>query len=160
MPMCSDKKGEKMKRILLDAVIAAMLLGLCGLLWPHSFAKLQPECDSVIILRIDTAADCVSQTFTRETYASGSAEFERVMDILSRYSYRRSLRTLAGANAMDGNHAGFWLSVYLDHGGDRVDIMCGGTGEISIDGLVWREGYWGDRASLAMMAELAAVLEK
>ena len=160
MPMCSDRKGEKMKRILPAAVIAAMLLGLCGLLWPHSFAKLQPECDSVIILRIDTAADCVSQTFTRETYASGSVKFERVMDIFSRYTYHRSLRTLAGASAMDGNHAGFWLSVYLDHGDDRVDIVCGGTGEIAIDGLVWRVGYWGDRASLAMMEELAAVLEK
>ena len=33
-------------------------------------------------------------------------------------------------------------------------------GEILIDGLVWRVGYWGDRASLPMMAELAAVLEK
>ncbi len=36
----------------------------------------------------------------------------------------------------------------------------GGTGEILIDGLVWRVGYWGDRAELAMMAELAAVLEQ
>ena len=36
----------------------------------------------------------------------------------------------------------------------------GGTGEILIDGLVWRVGQWGDRAELAMMAELAAVLEQ
>ena len=35
----------------------------------------------------------------------------------------------------------------------------GGTGEILIDGLGWRIGQWGDRAELAMMAELAAVLE-
>lgn len=39
-----------------------------------------------------------------------------------------------------------------------MTFTCGGTGEILIDGLVWRVGYWGDRASLAMMAELAAVL--
>ena len=32
----------------------------------------------------------------------------------------------------------------------------GGTGEILIDGLVWRIGH----AELAMMAELAAVLEQ
>lgn len=82
------------------------------------------------------------------------------MDILSRYTYHRSFRTLTKANNMEGNHAGFWLHVYLDHGDDRVDFTCGGTGEILIDGLVWRVGYWGDRASLPMMAELAAVLEK
>ena len=39
-----------------------------------------------------------------------------------------------------------------------LDPAPGGTGEILIDSLVWRVGYWGDRASLAMMAELAAVL--
>ena len=36
----------------------------------------------------------------------------------------------------------------------------GGTGEILVDDLVWRIGQWGDRAELAMMAELAAVLEQ
>ena len=80
------------------------------------------------------------------------------MDILSRYTYHRSFRTLMRANNIEGNHAGFWLHVYLDHGNERVDFSCGGTGEILIDGLAWRVGYWGGRASLAMMAELAAVL--
>ena len=39
-------------------------------------------------------------------------------------------------------------------------VTGGGTGEILIDGLVWRVGQWGDRAELTMMAELAAVLEQ
>ena len=39
-------------------------------------------------------------------------------------------------------------------------VTGGGTGEILVDGLVWRVGQWGDRAELAMMAELAAVLEQ
>ena len=30
-------------------------------------------------------------------------------------------------------------------------VTRGGTGEILIDGLVWRVGYWGDRAELATM---------
>ena len=59
-----------------------------------------------------------------------------------------------------GNQAGFWLQVYLDHGDDRADFTCGGTGEILIDGLAWRVGYWGDHAELAMMTELAAILKK
>ena len=140
-------------------VVAALLLlaGACYMLWPHSFSDLQPECDSITIIRTDDAED-LSYTTTKETYSADSPAFAQIMDILSRYTYHRSFRTLAGAHWMEGNHAGYWLDVYLDHGDDRMDFTCGGTGEVLIDG-VWRVGYWGDRAELAMMAELAAVLE-
>ena len=140
-------------------VVAALLLlaGACYMLWPHSFSDLQPECDSITIIRTDDAED-LSYTTTKETYSADSPAFAQIMDILSRYTYHRSFRTLAGAHWMEGNHAGYWLDVYLDRGDDRVDFTCGGTGEMLID-VVWRVGYWGDRAELAMMAELAAVLE-
>lgn len=141
-------------------MLLVLLAGVCYMLWPHSFAGLQPECDSITLLRLDdTAGDYSPVGITKETYSSDSAEFALIMDILSRYTYHRSFRTLAKASNMEGNHAGFWLHVYLDHGNDRVAFTCGGTGEVLIDS-VWRVGYWGDRASLSMMAELAAVLEK
>ena len=146
-------------RALPAVLIFLLLVGACYMLWPHSFAGLQPDCDSVIIFRTDTAED-YSLTTTKETYSAGSPEFAQIMDILSHYTYHRSFRTLTKANNVGGNHAGFWLHVYLVHGDDRVDYTCGGTGEILIDGIVWRVGYWGDRAELAMMSELAAVLEK
>ena len=146
-------------RLAFVLVLLALLAGTCYMLWPHSFAALQPECDSITIIRTDTAED-YSLTTTKETYSADSSEFAQIMDILSHYTYHRSFRTLTKANNVGGNHAGFWLHVYLDHGNDRVAFTCGGTGEILIDGLAWRVGYWGDRAELAMMAELAAVLEK
>ena len=147
-------------RCVIPAVAALLLLaGVCYILWPHSFVDLQPECDSVTIFRTDTAED-YSLTTTKETYSADSSEFNQIMDILSCYTYHRSFRTLMRANNVGGNHAGYWLHVYLDHGDDRVDFTCGGTGEVLIDGLAWRVGYWGDRASLSMMDELAAVLDE
>ena len=146
-------------RVILIAAALLLLAGVCYMLWPHSFADLQPECDSITIIRTDDAED-LSYTTTKETYSADSPAFAQIMDILSRYTYHRSFRTLAGAHWMEGNHAGFWLDVYLDHGDDRVDFTCGGTGEVLIDGLAWRVGCWGDRTSLDMMDELAAVLEK
>ena len=151
------------RRLSFLLVLLALLAGICYMLWPHSFAGLQPECDSITLIRtVDTTEDYsfipTRETY-QETYSSDSQEFAQIMDILSRYPYHRSFRTLAGAHWMEGNHAGFWLHVYLDHGDDRVDFTCGGTGEVLIDS-VWRVGYWGDRASLAMMAELSAVLGK
>ena len=150
-------KKLRPRRVILIAAAFLLLAGACYMLWPHSFAALQPECDSITIIRTDTAED-YSLTTTKETYSADSPEFAQIMDILSRYTYHRSFRTLMRANNIGGNHAGFWLHVYLDHGDDRVDFTCGGTGEILID-KVWRVGYWGDRAELAMMDELAAVLE-
>ena len=147
------------KRFALLLVLLALLAGACYMLWPHSFAGLQPKCDSVTILRTDIAED-YSLTQTQEIYSADSPEFAQIMDALSRYTYHRSFRTLTKANNIEDNHAGFWLHVYLNHGDDRVDFTCGGTGEILIDGLAWRVGYWGDRASLSMMTELAAVPEK
>ena len=147
-------------RCVIPAVAALLLLaGVCYILWPHSFVDLQPECDSVTIFRTDTAED-YSLTTTKETYSADSSEFNQIMDILSCYTYHRSFRTLMRANNVGGNHAGYWLHVYLDHGDDRVDFTCGGTGEVLIDGLAWRVGYLGDRASLSMMDELAAVLDE
>ena len=146
-------------RVILIAIALLLLVGAGYMLWPHSFADLQPERDSITILRTDTAED-YSLTTTQETYSADSPELAQIMDILSRYTYHRSFRTLTKANNIEDNHAGFWLHVYLDHGDDRVDFACGGTGEVLIDGLAWRVGYWGDRAELAMMDELAAVLEK
>ena len=154
---------KMVKKLSLQRVIPAvaallLLAGVCYMLWPHSLAALQPECDSITIIRTDTAED-YSYTTTKETYSADSPAFAQIMDILSRYTYHRSFRTLAGAHWMEGNHAGYWLDVYLDYGDARVDFTCGGTGEILIIDVVWRVGYWGDRAELAMMAELAAVLE-
>ncbi len=152
-------KKLSLRRVIPSVAALLLLAGACYMLWPHSFADLQPECDSITILRTDTAED-YSLTQTRDIYSADSAEFNQIMDILSRYTYHRSFRTLMRANNIEDNHAGFWLHVYLDHGNDRARFTCGGTGEILIDGLAWRVGYWGDRASLSMMAELAAVLEK
>lgn len=55
-----------------------------------------------------------------------------------------------------------WFVSFLGFGAypSHRSVTGGGTGEILIDGLVWRIGQWGDRAELAMMAELAAVLEQ
>ena len=146
-------------RVILIAFVLLLLVGVGYMLWPHSFADLQPECDSITLIRSGNDTGVVhAAPITEETYSSDSQEFAQIMDILSRYTYHRSFRTLVGAHWMEGNHAGYWLHVYLDRGDDRVDFTCGGTGEILID-IIWRVGYWGDRASLSMMAELAAVLE-
>ena len=50
------------RRVILIAVAFLLLAGVCYMLWPHRFADLQPECDSVtLICMVDTP---------RRTYSS------------------------------------------------------------------------------------------
>ena len=70
------------RRLAFLLVLLAVLLSVCYMLWPHSFADLQPECDSVTILRSDTAED-YSYTITKEIYSTDSPELKQIMDILS-----------------------------------------------------------------------------
>ena len=89
-------------RCVIPVVAAVLLLAGAGyVLWPHSFADLQPECDSITILRTgdDTGVDH-SSTITEETYSSDPQEFAQIMDILSHYTYHRSFQTLASAHWM------------------------------------------------------------
>ena len=79
------------RRLAFLLVLLAVLLSVCYMLWPHSFADLQPECDSVTILRSDTAED-YSYTITKEIYSTDSPELKQIMDILSHYTYHRSLQ--------------------------------------------------------------------
>ena len=38
------------RRVILIAVAFLLLAGVCYVLWPHRFADLQPECDSVTLI--------------------------------------------------------------------------------------------------------------
>lgn len=48
-----------LNRLAAFLIPVALLAGVCYLLWPHSFADLQPECDSITLIRTDTTEDCI-----------------------------------------------------------------------------------------------------
>ena len=70
----------KVHHVFLPVIVLLLLIGVCYMLWPHSFANLQPECDSITLYRIDTAGDGISFTAAKETYLADSAEFGQVME--------------------------------------------------------------------------------
>ena len=71
------------RRVILIAVAFLLLAGVCYMLWPHRFADLQPECDSVtLICMVDTTEEDVfipTQEIYQETYSSDSAEFAQII---------------------------------------------------------------------------------
>ena len=91
---------------------------------------------------------------TTYSFAEGSPEADAIGEILERYSYRRSLRSLIRVTDISGNDADFWLHIWC---GDFY-FSSGGTGEITVNDHVYRMGLLGNRKNLALMEEIAAVL--
>lgn len=142
-------------------LIGALALGLLLIfLWPLSFPVLTENRDSISIVKTDllfpvgddgrTHSDMQAATYS---FAADSPEAAAIQDILGRYSYRRTLRTLFSDASIEGNEAGYWLHIYGDY-----NITAGGTGEVIVGNHVYRMGLWGGKASLALMEEISAVL--
>ncbi len=150
--------GERImkKRIIIIIVLAliALIAFSVFLLRPCSFSSIAPDCTSITVTYIDNTLDHSNET---KVFERGTEKFEKVQSVLENYTYHRSFRTFFGDGSMEGNRAGYWLHIYLDTGDDRDVIICGGTGEISIDGRIYRVGYWGDGPSLSWMNEMADI---
>ena len=143
------------KRTLL--LSAAILIFLLMYFRPLSFPELSFEGgDTLSVNRVDLAIEDGKPHMTRTMYdfEEGSPEAEAIGEILARYSYRRSLRTLFPNIDLDGNDAGYWLHLWC---GDLY-LTSGGTREIYVNDHVYRMGLLGNQNNQAFMEEISAVL--
>lgn len=138
-------------------LILAAVLALGIYFRPLSFPELSfEEVDNLTIKKVDLLFENGTPSMDSTTYsfAESSPEAEAVGEILDRYSYRRSLRTIFPNTDLDGNDAGYWLHIW----GETLYVTTGGTGEIVVNDHVYRMGLFGNRKLLAFMEEIAAVL--
>ncbi len=142
------------KRILIIFILTTLIAFSAFLLWPYSLSSIAPDCTSITVMYIDNTLEHDNET---KVFEIGTEKFAEIQSVLERYTYHRSFRTFSDDSSMGGNHAGYWLHLYLDTGDDRKVIICGGTGEISIDGRIYRVGYLGDGPSLSWMNEIVDI---
>ena len=141
------------KKILIAAAVLALILYFR----PLSFPELSFEdVDNLNIHKVDLLFENGTPSMASTTYdfEEGSPEAEAIGEILERYSYHRSLRTLFPNTDLDGNDAGYWLHLWSD----GLYLSSGGTGEINVNDRVYRMGLFGNQTLLAFMEEIAAVL--
>ena len=144
------------KRVLCGLLLLTALAAAMYFWWPMSFESLMSECTEIRAVRIDNGIPL--KVTCNEAFPAGSETFEAIRSVLERYSYHHSLQSLTGDGALEGNHVGYWLQLYLDTGAEPVRIACGGAGEISVGGRVYRLGYGSDGATMTFMEEIAALL--
>ena len=138
-------------------IFAVATLALLLYFRPLPFPELSFEdADNLNIHKVDLLFENGRPSMDSTTYsfAEGSPEADAIGEILERYSYRRSLRSLIRVTDLEGNDAGFFLHLWC---GDFY-FSSGGTGEITVNDHVYRMGLLGNRKNLALMEEIAAVL--
>lgn len=129
-------------------------------LQPHSFIDLNEPIKSITVGIADMGKGEIA--YTSFEYSELDIEFNDIIDCLSKYSYHFSIGTLgaifSASSSMEGNDAGYWVNIYLDTDSERYTILCGGTGEIMVDDIVYRVGYWGNNKAISMMEEIRSII--
>ena len=135
-----------------------LLIGTLGiwLFYPRSFYGLSENCDTITVHFIENTLEHGMETMV---YTQESETFAQLQTMFQRYSYHPTFRTLGNSLPMEGNDAGYWIQMYLDTAGERTVFICGGTGEIRIEGRIYRIGYWGNKTTLAMMNDIAEICQ-
>ena len=148
----------KTKIILGVLILAALCIGFI-FFWPLSFADSGSKDANTVILYTDLrTVNSVSKNIANSyTFPPGSVGSRQIQQILSKYSFHRSLRTIFSNDISvdDGNDPGYWLMLYTPN----RTIRCGRVSEIIVNDKIYRIGYWGDNDALSMTGEIINVLD-
>lgn len=152
---------KKRIKIISFCLVIIIFLSISAIfLCPHSFIDLNEPIKSITVGIADMGKGEIA--YTSFEYSELDKEFNDIKDCLSKYSYHFSIGTLgtifSTSPSMEGNDAGYWVNIYLDTDSERHTIMCGGTGEIMVDNVVYRVGYWGNSKAMSMMEEIRSII--
>lgn len=154
------KGGERTlttkKKIIIGITIVLLLVLSCAFLYPLSFKNVISNTDDLYVVYTETGVTdgMAQQESTEYQFASDSEEIQQILQILQKYSYHRSLRSMSGNSSLDGNKAGYWLKLYSNDN----NIICGGTNEIIVNDHVYHIGYLGNQKALSLMEEIRSVI--
>jgi len=152
--------GAMIKRIIVLICIAAVVSGGIVFYWPQSFAKVIDENVGMYIQHIENVYDeqgkpKFDHNTTEFPLEPGSKQYAEIMEILSNYSYHRSLRTYFGDSTIHwGGNEAIQIFVYPEL------IINVGTKEISIGSKVYHLGYWGNKKAQSMLRDMKELLVK
>ena len=143
------------QKIIWSAFITTAILLCLIFLWPMSFTDAIASDTELWVQITDVTIEnsLPNHTVVDFVFQHDSDEYVQIMQILDRYSFRRSLRTFFSDNSITGNNVGFWLHIFSD---DK-NMTSGGTGEVIVNSRVYRI-YGGITTNIEMMNEIRNVL--
>lgn len=154
---------KKRKQMILALAFALALIILVSivLIWPLSFSNIISDGAELRIVVVDISNEItydngqVNQCTKEFFLYPNSSEFIQMQQILTSYTYHRSIRTFSSNNSiLIGDR------YYLDlHSGVNL-MITGGTNEIKVNNRVFCIGYFGNNTAVTMMDEIKGILDK
>ena len=146
------------RRIINITTITVILILMFIFLWPLSFSGFLSDESELLVTVTDVVIDGIGLRHETTNYSiqPGTETFEQIQQILNSYTYRRTWRTFLNHSNVQSDSIYYWLIMFS---GDNILLTGGGTGEININGNIYRVGYWGNARVIEMMREIRAVLE-
>ena len=146
------------KKMAYGAALAAVILLAAWMWWPRPLANAfdaeQPLAVSVVASGIKDG-ELWMDTDERYDLEHGSAA---LAEILEGYSYHPCLATLFGNGSMDlKGGTGETVNLYNAEG---QCLISGGTAQITLDGRVYRVGYWGKSRGTALNRDILMALRQ
>lgn len=148
-----------MKKKIALLVSGLILISIClGFLWPLSFPNAITEGVPLDMLLADFYVENGETGINSTTYQfqPDSEEYSQIQEILSKYSFHRSLKTVFGCDFMSGDDAAYVLQLYSG----ETSIIFDGTNRVLVNDRAYRIGYWGNTTALKMMDEICDVLQR
>ena len=142
--------------------VVSIFVVIAGIfIWPFPIGDILPRDQDLIVIynEVSTDGNGGSKTYI---FPADAEETKKIRHILSKYSYHRTLRTFfPGKSNNIANEAGYNLIIYapVDKTKEGIShIITGGSGEIIVNGKVYRTGYFGNQTANLMIEEIKQVL--
>lgn len=157
------KQRVTKKRIITAAVLLAIVTVILALIWPMSFwDAISIEGEEVQITFTNYSFEETEMHTNAYAYilTQDSEEFIQVRQILDKYSYHHTIKSLYSllsrrVGQIDGSIDEGWMNFYC---GDK-HFASGGTGEVSVNGWLYKIGYWGNNKAVDLMEEVRETLK-
>src|SRR5690606_6220104 len=147
------------KRLIVFLSIAAIVTSGIIFYWPQSFTKVIDENAGAYLIHTERLFNergtPILDSIKTEIYIEpGSDQFTDLKEILSKYSYHRSLKTYFGDPIINGRGN---EKVMIDAYPDSISNI--GSKEILIGSRVYHLGYWGNKKAQAMISDIKAYIQ-
>ena len=140
----------KIRNIILIIILLIILACTAFFTYPKSFNK-YVDCENITVSYLDLFNTGTPQTFDFSV-TSQDAEFQKIIDILEKYTYRNCFDTLR--NESFGRNQSVLITLTLD----TNNITLSDISTIIINGTFYKIGYLGDTKSRELTDELRIAL--
>lgn len=147
------------KKIIAFLCIAVVLVGGVIFYWPQSLTKVIDKDVGIYIrhterLFSESGTPILESANVEVHIEPGTEQYTEFMNLLSKYSYHRSLRTYFGDSSISGRgneSIGIYASPHSIHNNGLKEILIGTK--------VYHIDYWGNKNSESMIRDVKAYVQ-